>query len=60
MIYCFKTLKTIKDGMMHDELIWHEKRFLIIIANEMHYFSTLFDKELYMFSGRFTVHHRES
>jgi hypothetical protein len=32
---------------------------LIIKANEMHYFSDLFDKVLYIFSDKFTVHHQE-
>jgi len=38
-----------------DRASWY---FLIIGANEMHYFSNLFDKFLYMFR-RSTVHHQE-
>ena len=41
----------------HRDFLIQHSLILIIKANEMHYFSTLFCKELYMFQ---TVHHQES
>jgi hypothetical protein len=38
----------------------HRKYILIIKANKMHYFSTLFCQRTLHVSGRLTVHHQES